>query len=89
MCIFHLFFHSPSNGKDPHTLYLNNVSFSLSPKFLKTFILLCVIDFQGLYFRNEKGPSETTAENITEAFIISDVKLFKRKQYHILFLFIN
>ena len=60
-----------------HTLYLNNVSVSLSPKFEKTCILLCGIDVQGLYFQDEKGQSEITAEYNSEAFIISGVKLFK------------
>ena len=31
-----------------HTLYLNNVSVPLCPKFEKTCILLCGIDLQGL-----------------------------------------
>ena len=50
-----------------HTLYLNNVSVSLSSKLVKTCILLCGIDLQGLYIQNEKGQSEITAENNTEA----------------------
>ena len=70
-----------------HTLYLNNVSVSLSPKFEKTCILLCGIDLQGLYFQDKKGQSEITAEYITELFIISDVKLFKRKHSHTIFIY--
>ena len=35
-----------------HTLFLNNVSVSLYPKFVKTCILLCGIDWQGLCFQN-------------------------------------
>ena len=61
--------------------------FSLSPKFVKTCILLCGIDLQGLFFQNEKGASEITAENNTEFFIISDVKLFKRKHFHTIFIY--
>ena len=38
-----------------HSLYLNNVSVSLSPKFEKTCILLCGIDL--LYFQDKKGQS--------------------------------
>ena len=41
-----------------HTLYLNNVSASLTRKFEKTCILLCGIDLQGLYFQDKKGHSE-------------------------------
>ena len=64
-----------------HTLYLNNVSVSLSPKFEKTCILLCGINLQGLYFQDKKGQSEITAEYNTELFIMSDVKLFKYIYY--------
>ena len=72
-----------------HTLYLNNVSVSLSPKFEKTCILLCGIDLRGLYFQDEKGQSEITAEYNTKAFIISDVKLFKRKHFYTIFTIFN
>ena len=71
-----------------HTLYHDNISVSLSLKFVKTCILLCGIDLQGIYFQNEKRPSEITAENNREAFIISDVKLFKQ-DIPIPFSFIN
>ena len=37
-----------------HTLYLNNISVSLSPKFEKTCILLCGINLQGLYFQDKR-----------------------------------
>ena len=37
-----------------HTLYLNNVSVSLSLKIEETNILLCGIDLQGLYFQDKK-----------------------------------
>ena len=68
-----------------HTLYLNNVSVSLYPKFEKTCILLCGIDLQGLYFQDKEGQSEITAEYNTESFIISDAKLFRRKHSHTIF----
>ena len=55
-------------------------------KFVKTCSLLCGIDLQGLYFQNVIGPSEITAENNTEASIISDVKLFKRKHPHTIYI---
>ena len=71
-----------------HTLYLNNVSVSLCPKFEKTCILLCGIDLQGLYFQDKKGQSEITAEYNTESFIISDVN-YLSENIPILFLFIN
>ena len=45
-----------------HTLYLNNASISISSNFEKTSIFLCRIDLQGLYFMDEKGQSEITAE---------------------------
>ena len=44
--------------------------FQLSLKFLKTCILVCGIDLQGLCFQNEIGPSEISGENNTEFFII-------------------
>ena len=71
-----------------HTLYVNNVSVSLSPKFEKTCILLCGINLQGLYFQDKKGQSEITAEYNTQSFIISDKKKL-RENIPILFLFIN
>ena len=50
-------------------------------------ILLCGIDLQGLYFQDKKGQSEITAEYNTESLIISDVKLFKRKHSHTIFIY--
>ena len=63
------FYDKNNNFKDSlmrHTLYINNVSVSLSTKLVKTCILLCGIDLQGLYFQDEKGQSEITAEYNTE-----------------------
>ena len=67
-----------------HTLFPYNVSVYLSPKSVKTCILLSGLDLQGLYF-NEKGPSEITAENNAEFFIILEGKLFKQKHSHTIF----
>ena len=41
---------------------------------------------QGLYFQNEKGPIKITAENNTEFFITSHVKLFKQNHSHTIFI---
>ena len=68
-------------------LFLNNVSVCMSPKFVKSCILLCGIELQGLCFQNEKGQSEITAENNTEFLFISDMKLFKRKHSHTIFIY--
>ena len=69
------------------TVFLKNISVYLSPKFLKSYILLCGINLQEINFQNENGPSEMTAENNTEFFIISDVKLFERKHSHTIFIY--
>ena len=79
--------HSFKDALRRQTFFLNNISVNLTPRFDKSCILVSGLDIEGLYYQAEKGSIEITSDNRMDFYVISDKKLFKRKNYHSIYVY--